>query len=721
MINWKKRLKKNGTIDLQNIPLYQLKFTSKSKIQFVYGYSVVLPEEPKGEDCINYGLPIDEQIWRKPYIPDDLQKWDDKEKENFISGEYHRRYNGVWIYIKGQKLYITGVFYFFLSFWVSTTSPRIVFRYTDLEFFLMWMHCVHDPKCYGIIVFKCRQLGETEKSICIIYEYASRVRKVKCPMQSISEDDIYENAYKRILHAHGEMIWFMKPVNRGTSDPKDGLFFDYQRETLSKEKMLKNQEEHGVSNIMYEDYEYPPMDSSIVYGATKPHVFGTGTFGRYYMDEFGKMENMNPLYAWNVVKQAMYNKILGEILGKAIFTSTVEELKGGDTLKIAKQFYNQSDPDKRNGSGETLTGLYRVFRGLYDAAPLDKWGFPMVELAKKKYADDIAAYMSVGDIKGMIEYRRMNAITIEDVFQTTNEGSQFDIEKLQKRLYYIQNDAPKSLYVRGNFKWKDGIRDSAVVWEPNSKGRWIVSKHPSDFGLQQNAKINSISAFKPANTTRFCMGVDPYEQKNTLETDPSLAGMAVYAKLDEFIDGQDTKYYQMNDPERGIVIGDPVDGGVNFVTNRFVCTYLFRQPDPIDFFEDFILTAVYYGTDALVEKNRSAGLFTYLTTRGYDLYKMERPTAFKNYKGQEERDGVSATEGNIDMYFGLLTTLSCKWWNTIDHPDLLEQLLSTNYANRGKKDLSVGAGWALYASTVPQTRKVFIEQKEIVHFHENFV
>jgi hypothetical protein len=102
---------------------------------------------------------------------------------------------------------------------------------------------------------------------------------------------------------------------------------------------------------------------------------------------------------------------------------------------------------------------------------------------------------------------------------------------------------------------------------------------------------------------------------------------------------------------------------------------------------------------------------------------MERPTNFKNYRGQEEREGVSATEGNIDSYFSFLTTLSCKWWNTIDHPDLLEQLLSTNYANKGKRDLSVACGWAYYAASIPRSRfsRQSEIQSEIVHYSENYV
>lgn len=1068
-MKWKKLIKSDGTVDLQELPEYTIKFTNKSPIQEVYGYKAILPVPPSDENCVNYGLPLEQQVFRKTFIPKDLLKWSLNDRDSFIDGEFNRRINGIWVFIKGEKYYISGPFYFFLNYWTSTTSPTIKYRFCDQEFYIMWFLVVYDPKCYGLLVAKCRQIGDTEKVICILYEYATRVRNAKCPMQSINETDVYENAYKRILHAHGEMIFYMKAAHRGTSDPKDGLIFDYQRETVGKEKMKQNQLEHGVATINYDDYAYPPLNSSIVYGPTKPHVFGTGTFGRYYLDEWGKCfgkgtkvlmfnghyklvekiqvgdklmgidgtyrtvlsltrgsgqlykvihktggwesyevnknhtlslkyckndkyskwrkgevvnisvkdflnlktddkrhmcvyrtdvkykkkqvkidpyllglwlgdgkkhstticnidsevidfihkqanstglrvslyginyslvsdksiskensflkalqsyrliknkhiptdylfndrqtrlnvlaglidtdgnlhksgnayeitqvnkklsfqiqklalelgykanvnikstscnnkktnysfrgtayrikifginlheipclikrkqitrketihvntrdstktcftieptgindfygfevdkdnlfilrdcqvvhncEQMNPLYAWNVVKQAMFNRILNEILGKALFTSTVEELRGGETLVNAKQMWAQSDPDKLMPNGQTTTGLYRIFRGSLDAAPIDNWGFPQKDITRETNKAKVQALISSGDIKGKIEYMRMNAETIEDVFQNTNEGSQFDIEKLAARQFFVNNQSTKKLWVRGNLKWKDGIKDTEVVWEPNKNGKWIISKHPKDFGLQSNAKVMGVIAPKPANTAHFCAGLDPIDQQTTLEKEPSKGAIAVFARLNPLLDGGPERYYQFTDEARGIQHGDPVDGGVDFVTNRFVCTYMDRPANPEEFFEDMVMTLCYYGTDFLPEKDRFGALHTYLKQRGYELYLMEKPNLRPNVKGQVEREGMSATTGNIDTYFSHLTTLSCKWWNTIDHPDLLEQLLSMNWANRGKKDLGVAAGFACTAATSQVSRKTQSTSTQTLHFTQNYV
>ena len=202
------------------------------------------------------------------------------------------------------------------------------------------------------------------------------------------------------------------------------------------------------------------------------------------------------------------------------------------------------------------------------------------------------------------------------------------------------------------------------------------------------------------------------------DPEPSLGAICVKRVLDEFIDGGESNWYQFDDPDKKFKIGDPINWGSDFVTNRIVCDYLYREADPNDFFEDIILTMVYYGTDFLPEKDRFGACHTYLKLRGYELYLMEKPTYTKNSKGQQETEGVSATVGNIDMYFSFLTTLSAKWANTIDHPRVLEQLLSMNVKNRGKRDLGVAVGWTEYAANQPRSNYKAQIQTSLTHYEE---
>lgn len=732
-IKWKDKIQNNEEfIDLQGLPYYTIKFDEKSKIKKVYEYDIVIPSEPKDEDCVNYGLPIHDQIFRKTYIPkqilspntrsgrDSLLKED---VDAFVDAEWNRRRNGIWFWIKGEKTYIPPLLYMKMNYWKSITGQKFIYKFSDWEFFIFWQMCTYDPVCDGMADFKCRQIGDTENVVLIMWEYGSRVRGTINALQSCINEGHAKKTYYRLVYGHKKMIYYFRPINQGTEDPKKGLNLSYPAQHITFTSIKeKNKSGEMANKSSLEDYEYPEIGSQFYFGPSNESEFDGTTLGRAYCDEFGKSKKMNPVEWIKVIKEATENRILNKKMGMILMTSTVEDF-GGDSLQWAKDIWKQSDPTKRSPNGKTANGLYRIFRNVIDRGDVDRWGFPMREQILEKINNQIKMFMDAGDIKGAISFRRKNCITIEDVFTGANDNSQFDIEKLTKRHHYIHNEAPKQLWVRGNLKWKDNIRDTEVIWEPNSKGRWLISKHPSDFGLESNKKVAGVFSPKPGNDNYFCCGIDPFDQKSTMESADkrSKGGIAVKRRLDQFIDGSEDNYYQFDDNNRGIRIGDPVDDGKNFQTNRYVCTYLERPEDPAEFYEDVILTVTYYGTDYLPEKNKSGGLQTYVEGRGYGLYLMERPNFTRNGKGNSERDGVTANEGTIDTYFGFLTTLSAKWSNTIDHPDLLEQLLSMNWDNRGTKDLGVAAGWCEYAASIPKMKFKPREQAKIKHWEENYV
>lgn len=734
MIDWSARISKDDThIDMQGIPYYTIKWDEKSEVKKVYEYDVIIPTAPRDEDCVNYGLSEHDQIFRRTFIPKQVlnpdkdfgrDSWSKRDIDAFVDAEWNRRRNGIWMFIKGQKTYIPPLLYMKMNYWKSITGVKFIYKFSDWEFFMFWMHCVYDPKCDGMADFKCRQAGDTENVCLIIWEYGSRVRGTINAMQSCINEGHAKKSYFRLVHGHKKMIYYFRPLNQGTEDPKKGLNLSYPAQHITFTSIRDKTKKGEIANkSSLDDYEYPEIGSQFYYGPSRANEFDGTTLGRAYLDEFGKSDGkLDPVEWIQVIREATESRILNKKMGMILMTSTVEDI-GADSLTWAKTIWNQSDPNKRTLAGKTANGLYRCFRNVIDRGEVDRWGFPLKEKILSEINSAVKMLMDSGDIRGAISYKRKNCIIIEDIFRGANDNSNFDTDKLERRFHYICNDAPKKLYVRGNLKWKDGVKDTEVVWEPNSKGKWIISKHPHDFGLRANCKVNGVIAPKPGNTNYFKAGLDPFDQESTIESEEnrSKGGIAVKRVLDEYIDSSPDLYYQYTDDSKGIKMGDPVDGGANFVTNRFVCTYLHREHDPNDFFEDVILTMVYYGTDFLPEKDKFGACHSYLKTRGYELYLMEKPTATKNAKGQQERDGVSATTGNIDTYFSFLTTLSCKWANTLDHPDLIEQLLSMNYANRGKKDLGVAAGWAEFAANQPRSRYKQQEQKTIIHYHENYV
>lgn len=729
MINWKERISKNDKfIDLEGLPNYTLKWDENSLIEHIYERDIIIPTAPPDEACANYGLDIEDQIFRRTLIPKQVlnptgnfgrDSWTQQRIDDFIETEWHRRRNGVWFWIKGKKTYIPPILNYKMNYWKSITGVEFIYKSSDRDLCLFWQAAVLDPTCDGVADFKCRQLGDTETVVCMMHEYGARVRGTINAMQSCINENHAKKAYFRLVHGHKKMIYYFRPLNQGTEDPKKGLNLSYPAQHITYTSIKQKSKEGEVANrSSADDYEFPEVGSQFYFGPSNASEFDGTTLGRAYLDEFGKSNGkLDPTEWIKVIKEATESRILNRKMGMIIMTSTVEDI-GADSLTWAKTIWNQADPTKLTSQGKTANGLWRCFRNAVDRGEVDRWGFPLAEKITQLIKEQYKMFIDAGDIKGAISFMRKNCLTIEDVFMGANDESQFDIEKLTKRLFWLQNTATKKMCIQGNLKWKDGARDTEVIWEPNPKGKWMISKHPKDFGLESNAKVRGVHSPKPENIRYFKSGLDPYDQQTTNDSEPSLGAICVKRVLDEYVDGNEQNYYQFDDPDGNFKIGDPMNWGADFVTNRIVCDYLWRENDPNDFFEDVILTMVYYGTDFLPEKDRFGACHTYLKMRGYELYLMEKPTDKKNAKGQQETEGVSATVGNIDTYFSFLTTLSTKWANTIDHPRVLEQLLSMNFKNRGKKDLGVATGWCEFAANQPKSKFTKQIQESLTHYQE---
>lgn len=740
MINWKKRISSDDTaIDLQGLPNYTLKFGANSTTEIIYDVECFIPESPADEEVVNFGLSSFDQIFRVTHIPDQVrypdrdhgrEAWSERDIDTFVENEFWRRKHGVWFFINNKKTYIPGTLYFKMNYWTPNTGEKFQYRDSDRELFMFLLIATHDPKCRGVADFKCRQLGDSENAICYLMERATRIRGSLHTMQScINEDHVIET-YERLIHGHANMIYYFKPMNRGTENPKKGLIMSYPPKYLTHASIQKSQEEGNLINkSSLEDYEYEPLGSRVKYGPSKITRFDGATgVCTAYCDEFGKpVSGMSPTQWIQTMAEATYSNIRGKKRGMIIMTSTVED-QTEDALHESQTIHKESNPNSKLKSGSTLNGLWRIFRGVaergFDGIVADRWGFLDKESILAAVTEKYNAMLAAGNTAGAMSFIRKNPRTIEDVFMSVRNSSPFHTENLRKREFYVNEVAHPKPFVRGNLRWKDGVKDTTVIWEINPKGKWIISQHPHDYNLENNKRASAFMS-KPGNIHAFCAGIDPIDQNETLasETERSKGAIVLMRKFDENVDNEKSLYWEFNDDVNGIIKGNPVDLGSNFKTNRVCCTYMERPEDPAVFFEDVILTMVYYGSDFLPEKNKYGALKTYLKMRGYAGYEMDKPTDVKNYKGQTEKGGVTATENSISMYFDFITSYTCNWTNAIDHPDLLSQLITMNFQNRGKKDLGVAFGWALYAATSkkPRWHGDKQQQKNIHHFTEHVV
>lgn len=700
----------------------------------VYGYDCPIPDMPPKEEIINYGRPIAEQIFRKTAIPKDFSRWNKDQQDAFIEREHHRRRHGLWFYIKGKPVYITGLFYYFMNYWPLATGSPTKFHMGDWKFFIIWQLVVMDPTVFGLIVFKCRRIGDTEKALCMIYEFATRVRNTINQMYDCRVEDDMKKTWRRLRIAHKRMVWFMKPV---CSNDEPASMFEFREPKKKMDISNSYVDENGM--LVADEYEFKALDSEIAYYTNTGGADGARV-ARAYIDEFGKYKQINPISLWDLMKKALEDDREAEIIGKALFTSTIEEMKGGETLETAKDLWNNSNPAKVDDAGRTATGLIRCVRGAVDRAPADRWGIVDEEAVIAKIKARHQFLIDNKQWATLIKEKRQDCLTIEDVFSNISKGSPFNMENLSNRKNEVDYD-PNPKWVRGNFKWVDGIKPvpgnpkninkkCRVYFDPDENGRWMVSGHPSDFNCMPNAMDLYARIPMPSNTLQFSCGIDPVSYKENIgnkekegdsegediktKSKRSLAGLAIKRNLDPSIDLKE----QMYD-----AFGLPIDGGRDFKTNRYICVYLYRHDSPSLNYEDWLMTCVYYGVDFLIEKNHSGGFYQWLEGMGFLGYYRQGGSGVTNYKGFQEDYGLTASDKVVESYFGALTELTNNWCNTIDLPWCLEQLSTMEYDTRGQHDLGVAMGFCELHAAAKQQDIALQEELEAYeggqYFEEN--
>jgi hypothetical protein len=201
---------------------------------------VEMPEPPEPRFIIGFGLDPDEQVFKRPSMPNKLYELDKdrkiahnekaeilredpeyyEEEIAFIQQEWDRRINGVWYYINGKPTYIPGVFYFYLTCWYLERGYPI-YRERDRLFFLFAEFCEFDEYCYGFVYPKHRREGATTKAACWNYEYVSRRKRVRGAIQSMTDPHAGMVFSKHVIPGWRKLPFWYKPIFEGTTNPKD--------------------------------------------------------------------------------------------------------------------------------------------------------------------------------------------------------------------------------------------------------------------------------------------------------------------------------------------------------------------------------------------------------------------------------------------------------------------------------------------------------------------
>ena len=577
---------------------------------------VPLPKKPANKKIKNYGRAIHNQKFYRENIPKDLKHWTKREQEAFVSRMYHKREHGEWWYIGGEPIYLTGKAWMFFNFWYTTKGPLPDFRMEAVDFFLVWDYCLNDPNCFGLLDIKPRRIGDTEKTLFLMWEHCSGTRYQRGGMQNVKDDAAKKN-FKRLVRSHSKMIWFFKPMIKGTDNPGQVLEFTYPEQKLTRKKLkAANRKKGGQASLLDDNSKYQGVESSIDFEASVQGRYDGEQLGFYHLDEPGKIISFSIREQWQVIRRALSLQNDRVIVGKALWTTTVEDYKKGQksgqsvsSLKNIEYYWKNSNPNIRDGNDRTLSGLYRYFRSAVLSDKPDEFGFYDEERTKTWIYNLRKGYEDIGDWEGLAQVKRQYPMTISDVFTLPMDECVLMPVLLDKRMEQIDEGltwesrmpidgvplAPKE--VQGDLVWMQGQYGLAVDFVPSITGKWKISQFP----LNKNNKTNLGNVIKPGNDHIYTFGVDPYdhmvEGKKGFDGSPihSEGAGVVYRKYNESIDGNLKKDDQEN------ILHSEVH---KMQTDTFVCYYLGRPQDPYDFYDDMLKTSIYYGVAMFYEKDK---------------------------------------------------------------------------------------------------------------------
>lgn len=671
----------------------------------VYKYKTRLPEPPPRSEFINYGLKVDDQKFRRTTIPRQLNFWDKRRKEAYIEREWHRRYNGVWILIKGNPIYIPGTYYTYLNYWHVAKGGLPQFRMGDLEFFWAWMDAIRDPGCLGVVDYKARRLGDTEKALFLGWETVTRQRNSRTGMQNKTETEAKDN-FGRLVNAASKMPDFFKPKYDGPARPKKKMSFRYPMKSSTHKSMMETSDDKEVITY-YDDGLKAELNAEIDYRASNEAAYDGYAMAFYHADEPGKWERMDPNSVHDITKYCLLEKGTRKV-GMSLWTTTIEDFESSETMENAMKLWEDSDPDKPVDVAITdlkgvvhvylasKTRLRRWFRSAHNDAPVDQWGFHQ----HKPYIAALMAHRTRleqdGDMRGLTNLRRKKPIEEDDMFvlnpdQCILQPAILDARKMQIKKGRHSNGEPIGTFTaKYKLIWVNGVFGGEVERVIDPDGPWSMSQAP----VSPNARDFRNNRYYPRAGDSYAIGCDPIDHEAPAGGGSDF-GIAVFRRRNDKAEtAGGVRDLEFDDKNR--VAKDHV---YKTVTNQFVAIYQHRAQDPLECYEDALMAGIYFGAPILFENNKpGAGLWIKNLPDG----KYAEYASGKTYRarqvgrsGSSTSPGQAATKFVIQDYTSLLLHYITHYHQAIYHVGLLDDFRKFNKKTRTLCDITVAAGYAL--------------------------
>ena len=657
------------------------------------GLVIMLPKQPNKKAIFGNNKKV--QVWERVKLPEELSRiksmddWAEKPKEfrqkfqPYIEEEFRRRKEGFWFYNNGEPTYITGRHYMTLQ-WTKFDVGYPNYLSFQRDIFLHMAACEADPRCVGQLYTKCRRSGYTNICSSVLLDESTQVKDKLLGIQSKTGKDAQENIFmKKLVAMFRSYPFFFKPIQDGTTNPRMELAFREPSKRITKKNKTSQ-----VGDALNTVVNWKNTTNN-AYDGEKLHIL--------YLDEAGKWERPADIReAWRIQRTCL---IVGrKIVGKALVGSTVNPMdKGG---KEYKNIWEDSNPMERNQNGRTRSGLYRLFIPAYDALegffdkygnsivedpeqPIDGLDFDIITQGAKTYLKNEREAL-VHDASELNEVIRQFAFSEDEAFRDSIDGSLFNVGQIYEQINHNDSLFPNPV-VAGNFVWKNGEKDTEVVFSPDPSGRFRVAWMPPP-ELRNQKKVERGKRIAP-HSHMGCGGVDSYDLDSTVDGRGSKGALHLYNK------------FNMEHP-----------------SNMFVVEYASRPPLAKIFYEDVLMSAVFYGYPILIENNKY-GIARYFEQRGYDGYLMDRPkhlmsaNAKVNVKTKgipsNSQDVIQAHAHAIEAYVHDNVGLNRETGESgnMYFNKTLEDWIGFKITDRTKFDLTISSGLALLAAQKIKQKK----------------
>jgi hypothetical protein len=611
------------------------------EIYDINGLKIALPLKPS--EVVNTG-----NRWQAQEYPKELSKiktifdWEKMDNQfkskwiNYIETEFDRRENGHWFYNNGVPTYITGSHYMYLQ-WTKIDVGLPDFREANRVFFIYYEACKADDRSFGMIYLKNRRSGFSFMSSAEIVNQATITRDSRFGILSKTGDDAKKMFTDKVVNISLNYPFFFKPIQDGMDKPKTELAYRVPASKFTRKNIDRKN-----------DDDLEGLNTTIDWKNTADNSYDGEKLKMLINDESGKWLAPNNIQNnWRVTKTCL--RLGSKIIGKCMMGSTSNALdKGGANFK---KLYEDSDPRKRNENGQTKSGLYSLFIPMEwnFEGYIDQYGWPVLETPEKPVKGNDGMMIKMGvieywenevaslknDSDALNEFYRQFPRTESHAFRDESKSSLFNLTKIYQQIDYNESLIKDRVLTRGFFHWKDGVKDSEVVWTPDNKGRFLVSWIPPMH--LRNKVLRSNGSFRPMNEHIGAFGCDPYDISGTVGgggSNGSLHGV--------------TKFNMEDAP-----------------SNEFFLEYVARPQTAEIFFEEVLMACFFYGMPILVENNKPRLLY-HLKNRGYRHFAMNRPDkpSHKLSKTEKEIGGIpnssedvkqshaSAIETYIEKYVG---------------------------------------------------------------------